>query len=363
MGKGFMVGETHELGNLLLQSYERYVRPMTSIIEPQKFASSSQYDNALPALRVAAILNDTIATFAALAYETQSVPNQRVVMGLVVGTGVNATIPLKLKDLHPSKHLSSNPHKAVDLDTDFIVVNTEWSIRGAASPLHTLDLITKWDKELDMACLVPGFQPFEYMTGGRYLGELVRLVMYDYLVNVEKTKPEHLPELLTRKDGISTEFLSNNLASLNTTSTALISLENTLKTPAGSRWSWNSHRAELFQLVARKVQVRAADLIAAATLALLACSGELTLVSTKGSCENDTSSGVEMQHLIVAYTGSTIGKYPGFLESVQSRINQLMPEMVGESQSKKIVLREAQNGGIVGAAVLAATVWDKTCKV
>lgn len=191
MGKGFAISDKLDLDQLLLKGYETHRQ-------------------SLPRISIAAIANDSVATLVSFIYQFTAEPNQKAVMGLICGTGSNATIPLKLSSLHQSKRpeqVSVIPGQAGE-DVR-IAVNTEWSINGSAPPLHKLGLISHWDTELDQAGEAPGFQPLEYMSSGRYLGELGRLIFLDYLTNVLGYKTANLPLKLQRKFGLSTTFLSH----------------------------------------------------------------------------------------------------------------------------------------------------------
>ena len=85
MGKGFAITSSLNLGSMLLAGYERHSREASNgRFEPLTKARNSV---SLPRLKIAAIANDTVATLASLAYTVKSIPNSRVAMGLIVGTG------------------------------------------------------------------------------------------------------------------------------------------------------------------------------------------------------------------------------------------------------------------------------------
>ena len=54
------------------------------------------------------------------------------------------------------------------------LVNTEFSMFG-----QQVLPMTRWDEFLNQHHVYPDFQPLEYMIGGRYMGELVRLVLVE----------------------------------------------------------------------------------------------------------------------------------------------------------------------------------------
>jgi len=360
MGKGFAVENELDLGSLVLQGYERHVCYSTYPSQTQACIDGQDSLNAaMPALRIIAIANDTVATFASLGYETQSSPKETLAIGLVVGTGVNAAIPMKLEELHESKQASITLHEPKGNTNQSIIVNTELSVKGTAEPLRKLAIITQWDEELDRYCSAPGFQPLEYMTGGRYLGEVVRLIVYDYFVVKLHVNPVDLPEAIVRKDGISTEFLATVVAAIDCTATLLKRLNVKLAAPLGSPWKWTIEGTILFRKASRKIQRRAAGIIAAATVALLACSGQLKLRSDDKAVPRLFKDKIQIkQDLVVAYTGSTIAKYPGFLHDVQTYVDELISLLAINAQSNRVIFREAKDGGIIGAGVLAATVWN-----
>jgi len=191
MGKGFTITRNTDLGKVLLEGYEK-----------------SRYPG-LHQIKISAIANDSVATLISFAYQFSNDPRSKAAMGLICGTGCNATIPLALSKLHPSKR-PTRVKVLDDTETDDdlkITVNTEWTIKGAAGPLHELNFITKWDQKLDSEGDAPGFQPFEYMTAGRYLGELGRIIAVDYFTNHLSIPFSSLPPKLQQRLGLSTTFL------------------------------------------------------------------------------------------------------------------------------------------------------------
>jgi hexokinase len=311
-------------------------------------------------------------------------------MGIVVGTGCNATIPMKLADLHESK---ASRIASRQPDASETVVNTEWTINGAAPPLRELNITTKWDKQLDEACARPGFQPFEYMTGGRYIGELVRLIFFDYMTSVMNLPKKALPANLVQGYALSTTFLSSVVAQTPSDSLLVAKLNANLPAPESSSWTWDVPSAQAFRKVARAVQTRSAGLIAAAVVGLLACTGELKLRSdgatnprrssniivpafnggdvynhksitaTSISTSRSMTGGIPSttwhsgpEELVVAYTGGIIQNYPHFKETCQRYIDRLVIWDGPQESGKSVFLREASDGGIIGAGVLAGMI-------
>ncbi|KKA21021.1 Hexokinase family protein XprF [Rasamsonia emersonii CBS 393.64] len=397
MGKGFAITSDLNLRNMLLSGYEKHTRRPDEEEEP---SSKRRKLFALPKLKITAITNDTVATLISLAYSVKSLPNSRVAMGIIVGTGCNATIPMRLSDLHESKARLVN---SKDPEATQTVVNTEWTISGAAPPLKELNITTKWDTQLDNACARPGFQPFEYMTGGRYIGELVRIVLFDYLTTVVGLSKKDLPAALVQEYALNTTFLSEKVARSRSDQELATELARSLPPPESSDWNWDAHSAGAFRKIARAVQTRSAGLIAAAVVGLLACTREIQLkddstrnspqpaqenpVAYQGDVKTQTGSnnlapnngGADSakaprgpivpvlspapadwhsgpEELVVAYTGGIIQNYPNFKEMCQTYIDRLIMRTGPQKGGKSVFLREASDGGVIGAGVLAGMV-------
>ena len=375
MGKGFTITENLDLGSTLLQGYDRHTRKQTSDDEGSPRAKRRRLGT-LPRLRIAAITNDTIATLCSLAYSVKSLPNSRVAAGLIVGTGCNATIPLKFNALGQAK---SEKIRSKVPDAHETVVNTEITIAGACGPLK--DITTKWDETLDKSTARPGFQPLEYMTGGRYIGELVRIIFFDYMTNAHKPPipTASLPAMIVHNYSLTTTFVSAIVARARTDTELARDLKHRMPAPESSNWSWTPHSAGALRKVAQMVQVRSAGLIAAATAGLLASVGEIGLSAPASLLESeDTKSGASdgkmegvadqltredtgktnswssgPEELVIAYTGGIIQHYPNFKEHCQRFIDKLVMRSGPQSGGKSVYLRESRDGGIIGAGVLA----------
>ncbi|KAH7063467.1 hexokinase-2 [Macrophomina phaseolina] len=385
MGKGFAITSDLNLGKMLLAGYARHCADATAattnghLISPQKAStpappSPTATTPRLPRLKIAAITNDTVATYASLAYSTPTSSNSRVAMGLVVGTGTNATVPMPLSALSPSKTqhldlrppplpLSSSSSDEDDTTTIRIIVNTEWSVCGTERPLKRLGVPTIWDVELDRACDAPGFQPVEYMTAGRYLGELVRIALVQLLPEVcgGGSAREDLPPALLQRNAVSTRFLATVVAVLDDDEALARCLEERYPPPAEGTgaFAWTRERVGLLRAVAEAVQVRSAALVAAMIVGLLARVGEVCLDDDDGeevagsNGDGGAPAPAEKEELIVAHTGGVILQYPGYLEICEKWIETLLSKGSPKNASKRVVLGEAKDGGVIGAAVLA----------
>ncbi|KAI5291326.1 hypothetical protein KEM54_005369 [Ascosphaera aggregata] len=413
-GKGFAITSDLNLGETLLAGYERHTRKPYDCKQLEPSAKRRRRFT-LPRLKIAAITNDAVATLASLAYMIKSLPNSRVAMGIIVGTGSNATIPMNLCDLHPDK---AKHVRARNPDAKQTIVNTEWTVNGSAPPLTEFKITTKWDTTLDRACPRPGFQPFEYMTGGRYIGELVRIILNDYLTTYTNATQAALPANLVQPYALSTLYISTTVAQIPSDDRLAATLQRTLPPPEFSEWYWTAGTALAFRKIARAVQNRSAGLIASAVVGLLACQGELSLkekssntaqsgfgfslpgthldlpiigasssanasstsiAGTARSKSDSNASGTSSpgaasdnqalaastvpaswnsgpEEIVVAYTGGIIQQYPRFKETCQRYIDRLVMWNGPQESGKSVFLREASDGGIIGAGVLAGMV-------
>ncbi|KAG5926312.1 hypothetical protein E4U42_003431 [Claviceps africana] len=338
MGKGFAMPPNVDLGICLIDAYDRHRRGST---------------HNLPPVYAAAIANDSVSTLVSFIFHYDGMARRRAAMGLILGTGSNATIPVKLSMLHPSKRPRKvNVLAGEKVEDAKIAVNTEWSINGTAPPMRELGLITAWDDELSAQNERPGFQPLEYMTAGRYLGELGRIMLLDYLIRTCKVSRACLPRKLLQQDSLTTTFLSH-FKPLDTKS-LLWTLRLEFPEPVNSGFAWTEHDAEALYRIAKAIEVRAAGIIAAAILALLTVGGELPAeedasIARSGDCE-----GCDVCELGVGYTGGCVVHFQDYLEDCQDFINQLVARRFGTKSRWSVVMRPCHDGGITGAAILSA---------
>ncbi|KAK3994913.1 hypothetical protein QBC44DRAFT_36181 [Cladorrhinum sp. PSN332] len=317
MGKGFGSSDPSNTNTATTKEEEQQEQLLDLAAQITRGYSQHGTTLNLPKLEVVAILNDAVATYITALNRFPST----AAMGLIVGTGCNATVPLPLRalnknkmeglqlDLNSSSGGSSNED---DNDEKIVVVNTEWSISGTAPPLRELGIFTRWDDELNSngGVEIPGFQPLEYMTGGRYLGELVRIVYADWLGLIGES--EAVPERFRRVYGVSSEELSK-----------------------GGKVEGEKNLLE----VVLAVQRRAAGIVAAACVGLLRFAGRLD----EG----------EDKELVVGYTGGCIEYFQDYLGDTQRFVDEILEMEYGGKSKVRVVLRPCHDGGIIGAGVLA----------
>jgi len=304
-GKGFSmkseVGET-DIGKLLTNAYER---------ERKK-------DPKLPEIKVTFITNDSISTLLSAAYlnhnphlEGEGAAVKRVLAGEILGTGSNATC------IYPVHLLNEKKCEKLPKDATHSLLNTEWSIYGIMPALKPL--WTDVDEELNKNSSNPGFQPFEHLASGRYLGEMARLWAHKVL------DPED-PILQTKTMKEPYAFLSrysSELESQPNTEARVKFLSETLGTKV------SPETADSMYHIVNAISDRATVCVASATAGLLLA----------GETGADQDNGEEV---LVAYTGSVLEKYHNFLQRTEENLNKIV---------KGVKLIESWEGGVVGAAV------------
>ncbi|KAI1082693.1 hexokinase-7 [Whalleya microplaca] len=349
MGKGYAITSSLDLVEHLINGYE----------------SSKSSD--LPPIEIAAILNDAVATLVSFIYQSREDEHRKAAMGLICGTGSNATVPLRRSDLHKDKQ----PGKVKVMEKDStdhikIAVNTEWSIYGTAAPLRKFGLINKWDAALDASLdaegHVPGFQPLEYMTAGRYLGELGRLMLVDYLENHLNIPQDNFPAQLLVHFGLTTTFLSH-FRPLDT-ATLVQKLEAEFpQSTAKAPFQWTEEIAEVLYDFAQAIEYRAAAIIAAATIGLLECAGDIPTQQPLHNRTNNGSGAPEQGpkvDLIVGYTGGCIVHFQDYLADCQDLLDAIIEAEFGENGPVRVVLSPCHDGGITGAGILCGAAQAKS---
>lgn len=339
MGKGFQINSELDLGTRLSVGYAQVTKGLN-----------------LPPIKIVAIANDSVATLVSFIYQAQESARRKASMGLICGTGCNATIPLRKDTLHPGKVPAKVGVRSGD-DNEYVkvAVNTEWTINGTAPALYKFGLVSTWDKRLDAEGDKPGFQPLEYMTSGRYLGELARLVLLDYLHSQHGHDLEALPARLLQRFSLTTTFLSHfkPLHAVN----LLQKLQAEFPAPTAG-FQWTEDIALALYHIAKAIEVRGAGIIAAATMGLLACAGDLPLKrpleDTTNVSKQEPERGAPVE-LVVGYTGGCIVHFQDYLVDCQEFLDQAVKAEFGASSPVRVVLDACHDSGITGAGVLAGS--------
>ncbi|XP_029786971.1 glucokinase isoform X1 [Suricata suricatta] len=138
---------------------------------------------------VVAMVNDTVATMISCYYE-----DRRCEVGMIVGTGCNACYMEEMQNV-----------ELVEGDEGRMCVNTEWGAFGDSGELD--EFLLEYDRVVDENSLNPGQQLYEKLIGGKYMGELVRLVLLK-LVDENLLFRGEASEQLRTRGAFETRFVS-----------------------------------------------------------------------------------------------------------------------------------------------------------
>jgi hexokinase len=184
MGKSFEAADGirgQDLGGLVMQACNKRVRS-TDFSAPGGLSehNANCYISQGLDVRMDCIINDGSATLLSRAYCD---PTTR--FGLILGTGTNVSVILPVNALHSGKYGSRPQHWHECAER--VLVNTEFSMFG-----KDILPLTKFDRALNEAHRIPDFQPFEYLIGGGYLSEVIRLVLVDAVAKgvIPSMRPE-----------------------------------------------------------------------------------------------------------------------------------------------------------------------------
>ncbi len=256
-------------------------------------------------VQVVSLNNDTTGTLMAGAYRDPDCD-----AGCILGTGTNICYRERTAEIRKP----IGPY-----DREFMVVNMESGNFNVALPRNL------YDEALDSRSENPGFQAEEKMVSGKYLGELVRLVVADFCSR-GVLFGGRVPDVFLQPGGFGSERLSEIEAD---------------DGPEADRvrarlkdWGVEAEAedARILREASRIVSSRAARLAAAV----------LSATVTK----NDPALAVDH---VLAMDGSLFEKYPGF----RARMEDTFRELHGAGAGR-LRLALVPDGSSFGAAVIAA---------
>ncbi|KIY69002.1 hexokinase [Cylindrobasidium torrendii FP15055 ss-10] len=262
-------------------------------------------------VKMTALINDTTGTLIASHYV-----NPRTKIAVIFGTGCNAAYMERVGDIPKIKNLG------IDDDAE-MAINCEWGAFDSFKHEHLPR--TKYDQIVDESSNKVGEQAFEKLISGRYLGEILRLVLCDLI-----------------DEGVL--FLGQNTYKLETPyvlETAFLSLMESDPTDELLMIiGIFSHFFALDTTLAERQFFKAlAKLIGRRAARLSAC-GIAAIVSKKNYLEEGCSVGAD---------GSLYNKYPHFAD----RVHEGLQDIFGE-KGKNIITHHAEDGSGVGSSIIAA---------
>ncbi|KAM0945724.1 putative hexokinase [Dioscorea sansibarensis] len=268
-------------------------------------------------MRVAALVNDTIGTLAGGRYHDKD-----VVAGVILGTGTNAAY---IERIEAIPKWQGTPPKSGEM-----VINMEWgNFRSSHLPR------THYDLALDLESLNPDEQTFEKLISGMYLGEILRRVLLN-LAQKAALFGDVVPPKLNQPFILRTPAMS---AMHHDTSFDLRVVRRKLKEIL---WIRNT------PLKIRKLIIKLCDIIAyrGARLAAAAIVGILK----KQGRDTLREDGIK-QRSVIALDGGLFEHYTKFSKC----LNSTLTELLGEEVAATVVIKHANDGSGIGAALLAAS--------
>jgi hexokinase len=285
-----------------------------------------------------AIVNDGAATLLAQAYRDPMATR----ISLICGTGTNAAVFLPVRALANDKF--GRRDSGWFAAADRVLVNTELSMLGGGE--NPALPRSKWDVQLNAHHRLPDFQPLEYLTTGRYLGEIVRLILVDAVTTCGMfggIVPLGLSEAYTLDTRLLAPFEQEQSADGLTRAAASFLQAH----PIGSTTSGHLHAPTIAEWtfvrdIIQLVTHRAAAYLAVALHALWRVRVESEVEASMGSPVDP--------RVTIACHGTIIERYPGYRERCQQVLDRLCAAE-GETRPGTILLAVAPESSIFGAAV------------
>eukprot|EP00731_Ephydatia_muelleri_P020660 Em0013g387a len=259
------------------------------------------------AIDVVALVNDTTGTQMAV-----GIHDPDCYVGVILGTGTNACYLEDLKAVKKYKG-ESNGHTHV-------IINTEWGAFGDDGSLEKWR--TSFDRDLDLRTENRMKQIFEKMISGRYLGEMVGLVL-------KKLQDDGLFLVGNASDKLRTPqvFESSYLSDIETGDGTDLSACKAIFQKLGIDGATDGD-FRIVRRVCEAISTRAAR---------LAAMGIVTILRKIGKLDRCT----------VAIDGTLYEKHPHFRERMISTMEELAP-------GNSVQLKKSEDGSGRGAATVAA---------
>ncbi|XP_073891238.1 hexokinase-4 isoform X14 [Macaca fascicularis] len=263
---------------------------------------------------VVAMVNDTVATMISCYYE-----DHQCEVGMIVGTGCNACYMEEMQNV-----------ELVEGDEGRMCVNTEWGAFGDSGELD--EFLLEYDRLVDESSANPGQQLYEKLIGGKYMGELVRLVLLR-LVDENLLFHGEASEQLRTRGAFETRFVSQ----VESDTGDRKQIYNILST-LGLRPSATD--CDIVRRACESVSTRAAHM----------CSAGLAGVINRMR----ESRSEDVMRITVGVDGSVYKLHPSFKERFHASVRRLTP-------SCEITFIESEEGSGRGAALVSAVACKKAC--
>jgi len=229
----------------------------------------------------------------------------------------------------------------------FMVINMECGNFGSRSDRIGLDLpLNEFDVEVDVHSPNKGQQLLEKQISGMYLGEIVRIVLRKYVSD---------GELFREYNGCLTfpyKFTTEEMSEIeNDNSKELVKVNEILSTHHQVKAS-NLDERQFVKSVCNLVASRGAKLAAVQLAAIYkqvqpSLSDLPSSTSSPSSSTTSSMSSTSSSPLVAAMDGSVYSKYPGFKETM----DKTLQELLGPNKIKMVLAKDGSGNGAALAAV------------
>ncbi|XP_043997526.1 hexokinase-2-like [Gambusia affinis] len=252
------------------------------------------------------MVNDAVATM--MGFEDQNCE-----IGMIIGTGTNACYMEEMKNIEDGKEGQT-------------CINTEWCAFGDDGSLDKFR--TNFDKDLDINSENKGEHIVEKMISGKYLGEIVRLVLKELKEKklLFKGKESEALRALDTKDMFETKFISM-------IEEPDSGLENAKKILTKLGLMYDLVDASVVRLVCKTISSRSAHL----------CAVALATMANRIRANR----GLPHLEITVGMDGSVYNLHPTFSVKLKEALRSLSPEC-------NINIKTKENASGIGAAMVAA---------
>ncbi|KAH6678858.1 hexokinase-1 [Plectosphaerella plurivora] len=301
------------------------------------------------AAEVHAIINDGNATLMSCAYAH---PATR--FGLILGTGVNIAAYLPVPLVGAAKFGTRPPLWTASAHS--VIVNTELGMFGGG-----ILPVTRWDALLKKGHPRPDFQPLEHMVSGMYLGEVARFMILE-AVETTGLFEGVVPTSLLEPYSFSTETMSiiqgDSSPGFTKSIEILSALHPSSRTPTSTDMIFLRSLSAIISR--RSAAIIAASIHAIWQLRLEGLREATADLDPSHPAKAAAAAEFTLQKTMVAYNGSVIESYPGFKQTCQNLIDELVEtssgaaQLGGEALAARIDLVPAKESSILGAGVALA---------
>nr|GMD17717.1 hexokinase-3-like [Ipomoea batatas] len=286
-------------------------------------------------IRVAALINDTVATLALGHYNDED-----TIAAVIFGTGTNACYVERADAIIKCQGLLTT--------SGSMVVNMEWGNFWSSHLPRT-----SYDSDLDADSPNPNDQGFEKMISGMYLGDIVRRVLLRMSQEFDVFRPVSsklaMPFLL--RTPLMAAMHDDDSPELSEVARVLGEILELPDVPLKLR--------KLVVEVCDVVTRRAARLAAAGIVGILKKIGRDGTGGIASGKLRSGSSSSRMKRTVVAIEGGLYTSYTSFREY----LNEAVAEILGEEVSSLVTITVTEDGSGIGAALLAAALHSASTTV